>query len=377
MATLHETAGRAGSAAGSAAGPDAPERAERRFPAPARPVQAPGASPVEPVVSVHGLRHVYEDGTEVDYGDRPLEIAPGERVVLLGPNGSGKSTLLLHVLGLLTPRQGDVRVFGLPAAQLPPAARARIAVLLQQVDEQIIGPTVWDDVAFTPRNMGLSRPDVDRLVEAALRRLDIWPLRAKVPHALSVGERRKVALAGAIVLSTPPAASGGAGQTAFGPALVVLDEPFASLDPRSRATLLALIEELRRDHRAAVLMTTHWVEAVPDLADRIYVLAPGGRITASGTPEEVFSRPDALEALDVEPPVLSQLFRSLERRGISLPPAYSVERAADALASYCRAGRRLPSADRSRGRPGPGPGTGQGPGPGAGPNGGPNAERGG
>jgi cobalt/nickel transport system ATP-binding protein len=151
----------------------------------------------------------------------------------------------------------------------------------------------------------------------------------------------------------------------------VLDEPFASLDPRSRATLLALIEELRRDHQAAVLMTTHWVEAVPELADRIYVLAPGGRITASGTPEEVFSRPDALEALDVEPPVLSQLFRSLERRGITLPPAFSVERAADALASVCRAGRRLPSPDRSRGRPGPGSG------PGAGTDGGPGAERGG
>ncbi len=368
LPTLHGTAGRAG----GAAGPGAPERVERRFPAPARPAGSP--APAEPVVSVRGLRHVYDDGTEVDYGDRPLEIAPGERVVLLGPNGSGKSTLLLHVLGLLTPRRGDVRVFGLPAAQLPPAARARIAVLLQQVDEQIIGPTVWDDVAFTPRNMGLSRPDVDRLVEAALRRLDIWPLREKVPHALSVGERRKVALAGAIVLSTPPAAAKGApGQTGFGPGLVVLDEPFASLDPRSRATLLALIEELRRDHQAAVLMTTHWVEAVPELADRIYLLAPGGRITASGTPEEVFSRPDSLEALDVEPPVLSQLFRSLERRGITLPPAFSVERAADALASYCRAGRRLPSPDRSRGRPGPGPG----PGPGAGTDGGPGAERGG
>ena len=363
MATLHETAGR------SAAGTGPSGRVERALAERVRPPQTAGAPAApEPVVEVRGLRHTYEDGTAVDYGERPLEVAPGERVVLLGPNGSGKSTLLLHVLGLLTPREGEVRVFGRPAADLPPESRARVSVLLQQVDEQIIGPTVWDDVAFTPRNMGLPPAEVDRLVAAALRRLDIWVLRHKVPHALSVGERRKVALAGAIVFATPPlpAGDGTPGRPGFGPGLLVLDEPFASLDPRSRATLLELLEELRRDHNAAVLMTTHWVEAVPDLADRVYVLAPGGRITASGTPEEVFSRPEALEALDVEPPVLSQLFRSLERRGISLPPAFTVERAADVLAGYCRAGRRLPPVDRARGRAGPGP---------VGAPGGPGAER--
>jgi cobalt/nickel transport system ATP-binding protein len=246
----------------------------------------------------------------------------------------------MAVLGLLQPSAGEVRVFGRPPHTLPPAERVQVAALLQQVDEQLIGPTVWDDVAFTPRNLGLREADVAVLVEAALRRLNVWPLRGKVVHALSAGERRKVALAGAVVFSH---------GARFGPRLLVLDEPFAALDPRSRATLLALIEELRRDHATAVLLSTHFVHSVPEFADTVYVLAPGGRIVARGTPADVFARPEVLESLDIEPPVLSQLFRSLAERGISLPPPLSVEHAADLLANHCRSGgRRLPDTGRGR-----------------------------
>ena len=292
------------------------------------------------MVVARELKHTYADGTSVSYGDTPLVVRPGERTVLLGPNGSGKSTLLMHILGLLEAQAGEVRVFGRPAHQLAPEQRAQVSALLQQVDEQIIGPTVWDDVAFTPRNLGLAEPDVARLVEAALRRLEVWHLRQKVPHALSAGEKRRVALAGAVVFSD---------GAAFGPRLFVLDEPFAALDPRSRTALLALIDQLRRDHDTAVLLSTHFVHTVPAFADSVYVLAPGGGIAAHGAPEAVFARPEVLEALDIEPPVLSQLFRSLAERGIALPPPLSVEHAADLLASHCRpGGRRLPDAGRSR-----------------------------
>ena len=293
-----------------------------------------------PVVDVRDLRHTYPDGTAVDFGSTPLLVRPGERVVILGPNGAGKSTLLLHVLGLLTAQHGKATVLGSPAHRLKPEQRTQVAALLQHVDEQIIGPTVWDDVAFAPRNLGVSRQVVDELVEAALRRLEIGHLRHKVPHALSAGQRRKVALAGAIVFSA---------GTSFGPQLLVLDEPFAALDPRSRVALLKLIEELRRDHGTAVLLSTHFVHAVPEFADTVYVLAPGGRIAARGSPSQVFAQPEVLEALDIEPPVLSQLFRSLEARGVSLPAALTVEAAADVLASHCRsASRRLPDAGRTR-----------------------------
>ena len=212
----------------------------------------------EPIVVAQGVKHTYADGTSVSYGETPLLVRPRERTVLLGPNGSGKSTLLLHVLGLLEAQAGDVRVFGRPAHQLAPEQRAQIAALLQQVDEQIIGPTVWDDVAFTPRNLGLADAEVARLVEASLRRLEVWHLRHKVAHALSAGEKRKVALAGAAVFSD---------GAAFGPRLLVLDEPFAALDPRSRAALLALLDQLRRDHGTAVLLSTHFVHRVPEFAD--------------------------------------------------------------------------------------------------------------
>jgi cobalt/nickel transport system ATP-binding protein len=293
----------------------------------------PGVGDVpQPLVAVRGLRHTYSDGTSLDFGETPLVVRPGERVVLLGPNGSGKSTLLLHTLGLIEAQAGEVRVFGHPAHRLPPRERVRLAALLQQVDEQIVGPTVWDDVAFTPRNLGLREADVAQLVDAALRRMGIWHLRQKVPHALSAGERRKVALAGAIVFAS---------ERAIGPRLLVLDEPFTALDPPSRRTLEALIEELRQEHGTGVLLTTHLMQTVPEIADVVYVLAPGGRIAAWGTPEEVFSRPEVLEALGVDPPVLWRLFRFLEQRGICLPPPRSIEHAADVLASRCRAGGRL------------------------------------
>jgi cobalt/nickel transport system ATP-binding protein len=292
------------------------------------------------VASVRGLKHRYSDGTVVDYGGTPLEVHEGERVVLLGPNGAGKSTLLLHILGLLEPLEGEVRVFGVPPQRLPVAQRVQMAAVLQQVEEQLIGPTVWDDVAFAPRNLGLGQADTSRLVEAALVRLDIWHLRHKVVHALSTGEKQKVAVAGAIVFSV---------GDAFGPRLLVLDEPFAALDPRARTGLVDLLDELCRRHDTAVLVSTHFVHAVPEFADRVVVLAPGGRISSVGPPGDVFAQPDVLEALDIEPPVLSQLFRSLQRRGITLPVPLSVDHAADLLAVHCRpGGRRLPEAGRGR-----------------------------
>jgi cobalt/nickel transport system ATP-binding protein len=320
--------------------PATPAAQPKLRPAPQHTASAAAGPSGEPVVRVHGLRYTYPDGTALDYGEATLEIRPRQRTVVLGPNGSGKSTLLLHVLGLLEPQAGEVTVLGRAAHQLRPEERVALAALLQQVDEQLIGPTVWDDVAFAPRNLGLPAAEVDRLVARALRRVGISHLARRVVHALSVGEKQKVAAAGAIVFSD---------GARFGPKLLVMDEPFAALDPRSRTGLLALIDELRRDHGTAVLLTTHFVHTVPEFADWVCVLAPGGRIAAQGTPAEVFGRPEILEQLDIEPPVLSQLFRSLEQRGISLPPPLSIEHAADLLASHCRpGGRRIPEAATRR-----------------------------
>jgi cobalt/nickel transport system ATP-binding protein len=231
-----------------------------------------------PVVEVEDLRHHFEDGTAVRTGDIRLEVYPGECVVLIGPNGSGKSTILNHILGLSKPFGGTVRTLGKPSHLLEDNHRAHIAAVVQNPDDQLIGPTVKDDVAFLPVNLGIARGDVARLVESSLRRFGLWESGDRVIHALSVGERSRLALAGALVFCD------GEG---FGPKLIVLDEPFAALDPVGRKTLTELILDMRARHGTAIILTTHYLQAVPDIADRVYLLGQGGQILRAGAPLEV------------------------------------------------------------------------------------------
>ena len=276
----------------------------------------------EPMIRVSCVRHTYPDRTEVHICGLDFVVQKGERVVVLGPNGCGKSTLLFHVLGLLEPREGEVSVFGVNPARHFNHIRERIGVLLQNVDEQIIAPTVWDDVSFSPRSYGYQEAEVERMVERALERVGISHLRHKVCHYLSGGERRKVALAGALVLE---------------PELLVLDEPFQGLDPASRADLVGLLNQLHRLHGVTLVIATHDVNVVKAMADQVYVLAGRGEIVARGTPDEVFRDPARLRRSNVEPPVLAELFQRLEELGVSLGRPLSVEEAAQALLDWGRA----------------------------------------
>ena len=150
----------------------------------------------EPVVRVSCVRHTYPDRTQVHLCGLDFVVEKGQRVVILGPNGSGKSTLLFHILGLLEPQEGEVSVFGVNPARQFSKIRERVGVLFQNVEEQIIAPTVWDDVSYSPRNYGHTEEEVETMVTAALKCVEIEHLRHKVCHHLSGGERRKVALAG-------------------------------------------------------------------------------------------------------------------------------------------------------------------------------------
>lgn len=279
---------------------------------------------VEPVVHVSCIRHSYEDGTTVHLCGLDFLARAGTRTVLLGPNGSGKTTLLFHILGLLRSREGSVRVFGADPATEWERIRERIGVVLQNVDEQLIQPTVYDDVAFSPRQYGHPEPDVDCAVREVLDLLGIEHLADRVPHNLSGGEKRKVALAGALVLR---------------PELLVLDEPFEGLDPAARAGLVALIERLSRERGTTVVMSTHDIDAVHELADYAYVLKPGGEIALEGTPEKVFERADEIARSNIRPPVLASLFSALAVLDPSAPgPELSVKDAAAALAEWKRQG---------------------------------------
>lgn len=274
----------------------------------------------EEVVRISCVRHTYEDGTTVHLCGLDFVARRGSRVAVLGPNGSGKTTMLFHILGLLKPQEGEVRVFGVSPADEWTSLRRRIGVVLQNVDEQLLAPTVIDDVAFSPRQYGLPEAEAVERARRALGLLGIPHLAARVPHNLSGGEKRKVALAGALVMD---------------PELLVLDEPFEGLDPGSRTALLELLDTLARDRGMTIIMTTHDIDSVPEFADYAYVLAPGGRIALSGTPMELFAQPDVLSSGNITPPILADLFAHLRARDPGAPaPALSVAEAADALIGW-------------------------------------------
>ena len=281
----------------------------------------------ESIVHVSCVRHTYPDKTSVHLCGLDFVVELGQRVVMLGPNGCGKTTLLYHILGLLEPQEGEVSVFGVNPARHFNRIRERVGVLLQNVDEQIIAPTVWDDVSFSPRNYGYGDADVERLTGEALERAGIAHLSHKVCHYLSGGEKRKVALAGALVLQ---------------PELLVLDEPFEGLDPASRADLVDLLNRLHREHGVTLVMATHDVNVVKAMADVVYVLVGGGEIVAHGTPERIFRDPAILRSSNIEPPVLAELFERLETMGMPLGRPLTVEAAAEALAEWSRRHGRFP-----------------------------------
>jgi cobalt/nickel transport system ATP-binding protein len=228
--------------------------------------------------------------------------------------------MLFHILGLLRSQEGQVTVFGVSPADRWSAIRRRIGVVLQNVDEQLIAPTVIDDVAFSPRQYGMPEAEAMHRAHRALGLLGIEELAERVPHNLSGGEKRKVALAGALVME---------------PELLVLDEPFEGLDPTSRTALLGLLSSLARERGMTIIMSTHDIDSVPEFADYAYVLAPGGRIALSGTPEEIFASADDLALSNIEPPILAELFARLRERDASAPaPALSIADAVEALAGW-------------------------------------------
>lgn len=273
----------------------------------------------ELAVRVSCVRHTYPDRTQVHLCGLDFVVEKGQRVVILGPNGCGKSTLLFHILGLLEPQEGEISVLGVDPARQFDRIRERVGVLLQNVEEQIIAPTVWDDVSYSPRSYGYGDAEVERRVAAALDKVGIAHLRHKVCHHLSGGEKRKVALAGALVLN---------------PEMLVLDEPFEGLDPASRSDLVALLNRLHAEQGVTLVMATHDVNVVPLMADLVYVLLRGGEIVATGPPREIFRDPDMLRKSNIEPPVLAELFQRLESRGVALGRPLTVEEAARMLVEW-------------------------------------------
>ena len=254
---------------------------------------------MKPMVRVQCIKHIYPDQTQVDLCGLDFVVPEGKRVAVLGGNGTGKTTLLFHVLGFLSPLEGRVEVMGLKPDQYFHRIRKKIGAIFQNVDEQIIGPRVFDDIAFSLRSEGWPEKEIEARVLCVARSIGIESILNKMPHYLSGGQKKKVALAGAVVLN---------------PQLLILDEPFESLDPEAKKEIILFLNKLNEKNKLTIITATHDIDVVPQIADLVYVINHG-RILTTGSPAEVFAQVEELRLAGLKTPVLSELFKRLQDRG--------------------------------------------------------------
>jgi len=250
--------------------------------------ETPGSGEGAPGADARGtveLEHVhfrYPDGFEALSGV-DLRIAAGEKVALVGPNGAGKSTLMLQLNGTLRPEHGSVRVAGMAVGKdTIRRVRSEVGLVFQDPDDQLFSPTVFDDVAFGPLHMGLPADEVHRRVERALAAVGMAAFAHRVPHRMSLGQRKRVALA--TVLSMDPS-------------ILVFDEPSAGLDPRGRRELIRLLRSLGQ----TMLVSTHDMRLVAEVFPRT-VIVDGGTIVADGPTDRILADQALLEAHGLEVP---------------------------------------------------------------------------
>jgi energy-coupling factor transport system ATP-binding protein len=264
-------------------------------------------------IIIEQLSHTYMPGSQLAYpalGDISLTIQDGEFLGIIGHTGSGKSTLIQHLNGLLLPTAGSVFVDGLDTREkkLRKQIRSLVGMVFQYPEYQLFEETVERDVAFGPKNMGLTEEEIAPRVKEALTLVGLNPdeFAEKSPFELSGGEKRRAALAGILAMR---------------PKYLVLDEPMAGLDPRGRHEILALIESLRSEYGTGIVMVSHSMDDVAMFADRIAVLDKGSLFMV-GTPEEVFSCSTELLEMGLNLPQATQLVRALRARGIEVAHDY-------------------------------------------------------
>lgn len=248
--------------------------------------------PGQPVLEARELHYHYTDGSDAVAG-ASFRIMPGETVALCGHNGSGKTTLMKLLAGLLKPATGRVRVAGVELDSRSARDVFRtVGLLFQDSQDQLFCNSVGEDVAYGPRNLGLSEAEVSERVALALNITEVQHLEHRPIHHLSGGEMKRVALSGIVAMQN---------------SVLILDEPFDGLDPAATDRLVTLIRHLADDHGYTVLMATHQMNLVPEVAKRMLVMQ-GGRLIADGPVRELLTNIPLLEQAHLQPPDITRFF---------------------------------------------------------------------
>lgn len=273
------------------------------------------------IIEVKHLCHTYSVGTPFEHKavvDMNFTVEKGEFLGIIGHTGSGKSTLLQHLNGLLKPTQGQIFLDGEDIhkdKQTTRAARFRVGLVFQYPEYQLFEDTVYKDIAFGPKNMGLNEAQIRERVFRSIGFVGLdQEVLNKSPFDLSGGQKRRVAIAGVIAME---------------PEIVIFDEPTAGLDPEGCASLLENIKQYRTATGATILMVSHSMDDAARLADRLLVLNEG-RVEMLGTPKDIFSQAERLKAIGLSVPQVTELFLRLRQLGLPVrPETYTVE---DAIA---------------------------------------------
>ncbi|MBR5960370.1 MAG: energy-coupling factor transporter ATPase [Clostridia bacterium] len=262
-------------------------------------------------IEVSHLTHCYSEGSAlrtVALNDVSFRIENGEFVGIIGHTGSGKSTLVQHLNGLLKPTSGQVLIDGedLNGEHVNRRAlRQRIGLVFQYPEYQLFEETVAKDIAFGPKNQGLSADEIDERVRYAMEcvHLDYQKYAERSPFELSGGQMRRVAIAGVLAMK---------------PSVLILDEPTAGLDPRGRDRILGMLEELHARENVTILMVSHSMDDMARLASRLIVMSDG-KVVADGTPREIFMQEDMMTSIGLDIPEAARLCARLRAKGYDLP----------------------------------------------------------
>lgn len=248
------------------------------------------------VIETKDITYSYPDGT-LALKDVEFNAAKGKIIALLGPNGAGKSTLFLHFNGILKPNKGTVRVNGEPLKYDKAGlmkVRQKVGIVFQNPDDQLFAPTVMEDVAFGPMNIGLPDEEVEERVKESLERVGMKGMENKAPHHLSGGQKKRVAIAGILAMR---------------PEIMVLDEPTSGLDPKGASQIMHLLYNLNQEGMTIVI-STHDVDLVPLYAYNVYIISEG-KIIKEGSPLEVFEDVETIRGANLRLPRIAHLMEIL------------------------------------------------------------------